>query len=113
MTEAEKEVVKQAETPVGESNKLLRAVALQYRDSEQLPKVITSGVAEVAEKIVALAKANGIPITQDDSLSEMLAKIPAGAVIPQESFRLVAEIVSFLYHCDKEWREKNPELAKR
>ena len=108
MAEEKKEAVPEKSK---EDSRRLRAVALQYRDTNELPKVITAGADEVAEKIVTMAKAHGVPVTEDQTLTDMLTKIPIGAVIPVESFRLVADIISFLYHCDKEWREGRPKLA--
>ena len=89
----------------------LRAVALQYKDVTELPKVISVGADEMAAKIIALAKSHGIPVKRDDTLADILTRIPVGAVIPEKSFQLVAQIVSFLYHCDKDWRQKHPSIG--
>jgi len=88
-----------------------RAVALHYKDTLELPSVVASGVGEIAKKIIALAEASGIPIREDAELSQLLSQIPAGQVIQPESFRLVAEIVSFLYLSDQEWRAKHSGLS--
>ncbi len=87
-----------------------QAVALQYSQQDQLPRIVAHGAGEIARQIIELAKQHNIPIRQNEDLVEMLAKLDVGACISPESYRLVAEIVSFLYHTDKEWREKRPHL---
>ena len=89
-----------------------RAIALQYSSTKELPRILASGSGEIAKKIVALAEKHNIPITEDDSLAEMLSKLDIGSDVSSESFRLVAEVLAFLYHTDKEWREEHPHLAE-
>lgn len=85
-----------------------RAVALQYTEHDAVPRIVSSGAGEVARAIVALARSSGVPIRQDPRLVEMLAQIPVGSSISPETYRLVAEILSFLYYADQSFREKNP-----
>ncbi|MCO6431849.1 MAG: EscU/YscU/HrcU family type III secretion system export apparatus switch protein [Deltaproteobacteria bacterium] len=88
-----------------------RAIALHYKDATELPKVLASGVDEIALRIIQLAEEHDVPVHQDKMLSELLAKVNQGAPISPESYRLVAEVISFLYHMNKEWREKHPNLS--
>jgi flagellar biosynthesis protein len=69
--------------------------------------VLLSGAGEVARNIVCLAQANDVPVQRDDALVGMLSGLPAGAEINEGSFELVAEVLSFLYVTDKEWREEH------
>jgi flagellar biosynthesis protein len=92
-------------------NQRAQAVALQYNQQDQVPRIVASGSGEIAKQILELARENNIPIKQDEALTDMLAQISVGSYIPPESFRLVAEIISFLYLSDREWREAHPELA--
>lgn len=87
-----------------------KAVALEYSDPNKLPRVLAHGSGEVAKKIVEVADQNGIPVERDDALTEMLSKVGEGSVITPESFRLVADVICFLYHVDQEWRTKHAEL---
>lgn len=84
-----------------------QAVALQYNQTERLPRVLASGTGEVARHILRLAEEHHVPIKQNEPLAEMLSKLDAGAVIPPETYGLVAEIISFLFHTDEEWRKKH------
>jgi flagellar biosynthesis protein len=86
------------------------AVALQYSESDELPKIIASGAGEIARQILELAQQHSIPIQEDAELTDMLAKLPPGAFISPETYRLVAEIISFLYHSDKKFRLEHQEL---
>jgi len=87
-----------------------RAIALEYHDPTALPRILASGAGEIARRIVEIAEASGIPVNQDDSLSDMLAKLDIGSAISPQSFKLVAEVLAFLYHTDREWREKHKHL---
>ena len=96
-------------------------MALQYRDLESLPSVCAAGTGEWARRIMALAKEHDIRIEQNPELTEMLVGLKAGEAVNPESFSLVAELICFLYHVDREWREQHsfldgilaPELPSR
>lgn len=87
-----------------------RAVALQYKALDELPVVSASGVGEIARRIIELAKSHDIPIEQNQELAGMLTKLEVGDSITPETYKLVAEVVAFLYFIDKKWREKHPFL---
>lgn len=84
-----------------------KAVALRYGENDGLPKVVASGLGEIAKRIIQIANQNKIPIREDDSLADMLSKLNAGSAITPECYRVVAEILCFLYHTDKEWQEQH------
>ena len=83
------------------SEALEKAVALQYQDGVESPKVLASGVGFVAQKIIELAQENNIPVHQDSLLADLLSKVAVGASIPDESSKILAEIICFLYEADK------------
>lgn len=87
-----------------------QAVALQYSEADELPRIIATGAGEVARQILELAQAHEIPIQEDQTLAELLSKLPPGAYISPETYRLVAEVISFLYHSDKTFRDAHQEL---
>ena len=84
-----------------------KAVALHYDDPTELPIVAAGGVGDVARRIVDIAREHGIPVERHEQLAEMLAGAAWERQIPQESFVLVAEVISFLYHLDNEWRTRH------
>ncbi|MBW6510116.1 MAG: EscU/YscU/HrcU family type III secretion system export apparatus switch protein [Desulfuromonadales bacterium] len=80
------------------STQPLRAIALHY-DHKPLatPKVVAAGQGDLAQRIIAAAKAAGVDIVEDPDLLEVLGRVPVGEDIPPELFQAVAEILAFLY----------------
>ena len=62
---------------------------------------------EYAKRMADLAKEHDIPIREDQKLADMLYGLNMGDFISPESFKLVAEVVCFLYHTDQEWRDQH------
>jgi len=79
-----------------------QAVALSYsKEAAAAPVVKAKGKGAVAERIVAIAAENGVPVREDASLVEVLSKLDLDQEIPPELYRLVAEILSFVYRTDQ------------
>ncbi|KEA45515.1 FlhB-like flagellar biosynthesis protein [Campylobacter mucosalis] len=75
-----------------------KAVALGYnRAKDNAPKVLAGGSGEIANNILKLAKEHDIPIKEDPDLVEVLSKVEINQEIPQNLYKAVAEIFSFLY----------------
>jgi flagellar biosynthesis protein len=75
-----------------------KAVALKYDSSkDRAPKVVARGRGEIAEKIVAVAKANNVPLYEDKNLAEILEALDLETEIPAELYRAVAEVLVFIY----------------
>ncbi len=87
-----------------------RAIALEYHDPKELPRILANGVGEIAKRIIELAEKSGVPVEENDSLAEVLSRLEHGSNISPESYRLVAEVLAFLYHTDRKWRESHPHL---
>jgi flagellar biosynthesis protein len=86
-----------------------RAVALGYdAEKDEAPRVLASGEGKVAEKIIALAQANGIPIRNDPALAAALATVDLDATIPPELYTVVAEVLAFVYRV----RQKKVQAAR-
>jgi flagellar biosynthesis protein len=83
------------------------AVSLQYnRGSNSAPKVTAKGQGWVAEKIIAMAQEQNIPIKKDKDLMELLEKIDVGQEIPEALYKIVAELLAWVYTLNKEYPEK-------
>jgi len=75
-----------------------QAVALKYdAKKDQAPKVVAKGRGEIAEKIVAIAKANNVPLYEDKNLAQILEALELETAIPPELYRAVAEVLAFVY----------------
>jgi flagellar biosynthesis protein len=90
-----------------EVNRRKAAVALRYKPVEDVaPKVVAKGRGLIAERIIAIAEEYGIPIHEDPSLVEVLGKLDLGMEIPPELYRVVAEILAFVYRMDRRWKQE-------
>ncbi len=70
-----------------------KAVALKYNAQEDIsPVIVASGYGEVAQKIIAIADENGIPIYRDDSAASLLTMLEIGSNIPTELYQVIAVI---------------------
>lgn len=77
-----------------------RAVALHYGDDDTAPVVVASGMGYLAEKIVDVARSNGVPVYEDDSLATILAQLKLGQEIPPELYQAIVEIYIYFLNFD-------------
>jgi flagellar biosynthesis protein len=81
-----------------------RAVALQYEPAKQpAPRVVATGAGPIAERIIAAAKENGIPIREEPDLVEMLASLDLSQIIPPELYVAIAEILAFVHQLNRKY----------
>lgn len=89
------------------------AVALQY-DGYDAPRVTAKGNAEIAERIIATAKAHNVPLEEDPVLAGLLASVELGDCIPEMLYQAVAELLAFIYLVQEETHSpRNPLLDNR
>jgi len=75
-----------------------KAAALQYRRGiDSAPTLVAKGRGLVAEKILAIAREQGIPIREDHAMVEILSTLGLYEEIPPELYKAVAEILAFIY----------------
>ncbi len=78
-----------------------RAAALRYdAGADAAPRVVASGRGLVAERIIAEARAAGVPVRDDAALAEALAGLDLGANVPEELYRAVAETLAWAYRLE-------------
>ena len=83
------------------------AVALTYSYGDAAPpKVAASGHGAIAEKILELAFAAGIPVREDADLAELLATVDVDCEIPTEALIAVAEVLSYVYRLNGTLRDE-------
>jgi flagellar biosynthesis protein len=81
------------------------AVALKYdAATENAPRVIAKGRGLVAEKIMALARQQGIPMREDPDLVQMLTQIDLDQAIPPSLYKVVAELLAFVYRLNQSYQ---------
>lgn len=89
------------------NEKKKQAVALAYNPKEHIaPVVIAKGKGHVAEQLLAVAKANGIPIQEDPSLVQLLSELEINEAIPEQLYKVVAELFAFVYQLERKLSEE-------
>jgi flagellar biosynthesis protein len=74
-----------------------RAAAIRYAPGQMpAPEVVATGEGDLAERIIALARAHGIPLHQSPDLVRLLTQVPPDTAIPVELYVAVAEVLAFL-----------------
>lgn len=71
------------------------AVALQY-DHETAPHVTGIGHGEMAERMQEIARHHGVPLIDNPQLAAALSKLPLDQEIPEQLYRAVAEVLSYI-----------------
>lgn len=75
-----------------------KAVAIKYSaESDAAPRVVAKGDRLLAERIITIAKENGVPIHEDPDLVSILAALDVDREIPEALYRAVAEVLAFVY----------------
>lgn len=83
-----------------------KAAALRYNQEKNVaPKMTALGKGFIADHIIAEAKENNVPILEDPTLVELLAKLNVNETIPEELFEAVAEVFAFVYRLDQQAKE--------
>ena len=76
-----------------------RASALRY-EGTGAPKVTASGQGYIADRIVEIARENGIAVREDPALAEALAALELDSEIPADLYTAVAEAIAWSYSLD-------------
>jgi flagellar biosynthesis protein len=79
-----------------------RVAALRYvHGKDSAPLLVAKGRGKVADRIIEVARAHGIPIEEDRELVEVLSTLDLYQEIPEELYKTVAEILAFIYRLSK------------
>jgi flagellar biosynthesis protein len=79
------------------------AVALHY-DRTGAPRVVAKGKGAIGKKIIEVARANDIPIEENEVLAGALSNVELGDEIPAELYKAVAEVLVFVLKLSKRIR---------
>lgn len=66
------------------------------------PRVLAAGQGELADQLLAIAKAHDVPVHTDHPLAQALIKLEVGAAIPPELYAAVAEVLAFLWKLEQD-----------
>jgi flagellar biosynthesis protein len=71
------------------------AVALRY-EKPRAPRVVAIGRGTLAEKIIDTALEHDVAVQQNPALAEALSKVELDAEIPENLYRVVAQVLGFI-----------------
>ncbi|MDA1014250.1 MAG: EscU/YscU/HrcU family type III secretion system export apparatus switch protein [Planctomycetota bacterium] len=74
----------------------LKAVALEYAPGDEAPRITAKGKGFVAEKIIQEAKANNVPIQDNELLVGILSHVDIDDEIPPYVYHAVAQVLTFV-----------------
>lgn len=84
-----------------DQQKIKQAVALKY-EAPEAPTVIAKGEGKLAEKIIEVAKENGVYVKENPLLAQALGAVELDEEIPVELYTAVAEIIGFVLSLEKQ-----------
>jgi len=74
------------------------AIAIEYHEGMKAPKVLAKGPYHIAQKIVAIAKENNIPVIQNIPLARAIYKtVDIGQEISSDLYLAMAEVLAYVY----------------
>lgn len=82
-------------------NQRRKAAALKYEKNFEAPIVTAVGMGQIAEKIIAKAEENDVPIVYNKELTDLLCNVDVGEDIPTEVYEAVAQIIAYVTDIDK------------
>jgi flagellar biosynthesis protein len=82
-------------------NQRKQATALSYSPGQAAPKVVAAGQGLIADRILEIAAAAGVPIREDAALVNALQALDLGQEIPEDLFVAVAEALAWAYRLDR------------
>jgi flagellar biosynthesis protein len=73
------------------------AVALRYdKSKDSAPRVVATGRGWLGQKIIDVAREHGVPLEQNPALAEALSQLELDEEIPEQLYRVVAQILGFI-----------------
>jgi flagellar biosynthesis protein len=73
------------------------AVALRYdKSQDSAPRVVATGRGWLGQKIIDVAREHGVPLEQNPALAEALSTLELDEEIPEQLYRVVAQVLGFI-----------------
>ena len=73
-----------------------KAAAIQYSEDLPAPIILATGKGLLAQRIRQIASEQGIEIVEEPDLADALVELPLGSLIPEQLYKIVAEILVFV-----------------
>lgn len=74
-----------------------QAIALAYQEGDDAPRVLAKGYGDVAERIVAEAKRQGVYVHDAPELVSLLMGLDLDERIPPMLYQVIAELLAWVY----------------
>ncbi len=95
--------------PVSVEGVNLHAAVLAYDPlAPGAPRLVAKGHGEVAERMIAIARANGLALHQDPGLLNFLMRVDLDEQIPQELYVAVAAVLAMVWDADQASKAAGP-----
>ncbi len=90
-----------------DKDKTAEAAALKYdAQDDSAPYIVALGKGYVARRMVEEAREHHVQVVQDQKLSAVLQKLSVGDEIPEELYKVVAEILIFVNNMDSKYGKR-------
>jgi flagellar biosynthesis protein len=73
-----------------------KAVAIRYSEELPAPVIVARGKGELARSILRIAESHGVRLLANPELADALVELEIGSLIPEEFYRIIAEILVFV-----------------
>jgi type III secretion system FlhB-like substrate exporter len=73
-----------------------KAVAVHYSEELPAPVIVARGKGELARRIRRIAEQHGVYLLVRPELADALVELEVGSLIPEEFYRIIAEILVFV-----------------
>ncbi|MCD6526701.1 MAG: flagellar biosynthesis protein FlhB [Desulfuromonas sp.] len=74
------------------------SIAIRYEQGKMdAPTIVAKGADNLAMKIREIARENDVPMVENIAVARALYKVDVGAVVPEQMFKAVAEILAYVY----------------
>lgn len=82
------------------------AVAIRYEaGKDTAPRVVAKGQGLLADRILEIAREEGIYIQEDPDLVALLAQLEVNSAIPEDLYKAVAEVLAFVYQLNRNFNQ--------
>jgi len=79
-----------------------KAVALRYPEGADAPYISAVAKGKLSERVVDIARQNGVPVMQNGELADVLSLCSVGDYIPEETYIVLAKVFAFIEKVEKE-----------
>ena len=86
-------------------NEKRKAVALKYPEGVEAPVIMAKGEGRTAEIMLEEAEKQGIPVSEDKVLVDMLGLSDAGDIVPENAWKALAVIFSYILEERDEYKK--------